>query len=76
MTTLIYRAVSHTPSPRAMRTPRQPKNLVYRGVAHDGLARRSVVTAALMTYRGIDYVLSASGERIPLELAVGEIVSV
>jgi len=61
MTTLIYRGIPHAPT--FTPAPRQPKPMMYRGVAHDGIAPRALRTAALIAYRGIDYVIDANGER-------------
>ncbi|QFS82585.1 hypothetical protein FIU97_07165 [Roseivivax sp. THAF40] len=61
MTKMIYRGVTYT---RTRHTQRAiTKDLIYRGVAHDGMSEAQVARSAQteMCYRGVRYTMKADG---------------
>ncbi|MEM8555035.1 MAG: DUF4278 domain-containing protein [Pseudomonadota bacterium] len=62
--TLIYRGATYVPT--AAKTKRTPQDLIYRGVAHDGMASAATqrTSSAQMSYRGVSYILQADGRVI------------
>lgn len=64
MATLIYRGIPHNPASRTL--PQVPRNLMYRGLEHDGMtaqgARRT--SASRMSYRGVAYGIAPNGRKI------------
>ena len=69
MTMLIYRAARYTSSDIAQSdidpAARLPRELIYRGLRHDGLVATSRPVLRALTYRGVAFVKTPSGQIVP-----------
>jgi hypothetical protein len=75
MTYMIYRGVKHNKQ-RSTKV-RMTKNLIYRGVAHDGMSAAPVARSlgAVMCYRGVRYTVQADGTISGIDLATSSVGS-